>query len=218
MAWNERLAKRTRNSKTWHNDATGQNVLEIRAGTRLHYESTPDSGVYDAQLDMLPVRVNTAAFDGWLITDNAWHYALGKDIANHGQEDGWVGFGGRQGAHWLKFRLQRVGYLNYTTRQWQDLGGLATYNRANLTSETETLPVGPNGDSVRVQSKATWGNLWPGVSISWRADGRGLKEEITVSQTTRENMPAPQTGYNWFGFLFRLDAMGEKRGCPGHGI
>ena len=62
---------------------------------------------------------------------------------------------------------------------------------------------------------ATWNDLWktPGGGaddISWRVDGRQLKEEIVVNQAAREWIrdnapPSTPTDETWFGFVFRLD-------------
>lgn len=187
-----------------------------RLGTHLHYPTGgPDSGVMDGVVDMTPVRVDNAQFDGWRITAGDWHYALGKDLANHGNQDGWMGFGGRQGQHWLKFRLTRIGYLHWPTRAWDDIGGAPTYNRANLSGHTETIAVGPNGDTANVLSSATWANLWttPGggsLSVTWRAEGRQLKEDLTINAAARAWMtanrpPSTPASETWLGFMFRVD-------------
>ncbi|HUT21180.1 MAG TPA: hypothetical protein VM366_18660, partial [Anaerolineae bacterium] len=212
MAWSELTDLRNRRSRTYE-----QGKQRRWSGTlaTLHYESALDSGQHDAEIDTAPVRTINAQFDGWRVTANGWHYALGKDIANHGDEDGWLGFGGRQGAHWFKFRLLRVGYLHWPTRAWQDVGGVPTYKRSDLSSETRTLAVGPNDDQINVESVATWANIWKtpiggALDVSWKVRGDQLKEEIVVNQAAREwiaanRPPTTPLAETWFGFVFRLD-------------
>jgi hypothetical protein len=159
--------------------------------------------------------VDVPAFDGWRVTVAGWHYALGKDITNYGTQDGWVGFGGRQGQHWFKFRLLRAGYLHWPTRVWDDIGGPPDYDRANLTNETRTMTIGPNDDAVNVESVATWSGLWstPGggsVDARWRINGDRLKEDVILNQAGREwiaanHPPATPLNETYFGFVFRLD-------------
>jgi len=212
----ETTEKRTRTSKTY-NLGNGHYFYQQILNTVIHYPSAnPDSNLLDAVVDFTPQRINNSQLDGWLVNQAGWHYALGTPktgiLAN---QDGVVGFGGRQGQNWLKFRLEKVGYLNYTDKSWQDVGGNINYNRANLSSQTEQLTLGPEGaqEIINVSNTATWRNLWttPGsgeVSIKWRAEGRQLKEEIILNQAARDWITAnrpPNTGYDWFGFVFKLD-------------
>lgn len=216
MAWIEITARRSRTGRTYRDTATGQRRMVQYMGTHLHYPTGgPDSGSLDGVVDMTPVRVNNAQFDGWRITAGDWHYALGKDLANHGSQDGWMGFGGRQGQHWLKFRLTRIGYLHWPTRAWDDIGGTPTYNRANLSGQTQALAVGPGGDTVNVMSSATWANVWttPGggsLSVTWRAEGRQLKEDVVINAAARawitaNRPPSTPASETWLGFMFRVD-------------
>jgi hypothetical protein len=129
--------------------------------------------------------------------------------------DGWVGFGGRQGAHWFQFRLHRVGYMHWPTRTWEDIGGAPSYNRPKLTRETQSITVGPNADSVNVAVVANWSDLWGtpaggDISVRWVAGGTGFKEEITLNQAGREwiasnRPPATPLTETWFGCVFQLD-------------
>jgi hypothetical protein len=212
MAWTERTDLRNRSSRTYE-DAGQFQWDGIIAD--LHYESVLDSGSFDTEINAAPVRVNVPAFDGWRVTASGWHYALGKDLANHGSEDGWIGFGGRAGAHWFKYRLERAGYLHWPTRAWDDVGGAPTYDRANLTQAVNTTQIGPNNDEINVSTTASWVDLWttPGggaLDVRWIADGRRLKEEIVVNQAARDwitanHPPATPLAETWFGFVFRLD-------------
>jgi len=216
MAWVEVIEKRDRKSKTWK-DTENINKFSFytNMNTYLHYERDLDSGVFDSQIDCSPVRIDNELFDGWKVDQSGWHYALGKDIANHGNVDGWIGIGGRQGQHWLKLRLLRVGYLHYPTRSWQDIGGAPNYNRSNLSNEIRTVDF-PNGESQNVQSIAKWNNIWatPGggsISARWMPEGKMLKEEIIVNQEGREwiianRPPLTKAEETWFGFVFQVDA------------
>jgi len=215
MAWNELPTKRNQRSRTYQD--TENPLKRIWNGTlaTLHYESELDSGICDTELDLTPQRVNNPQFDGWRTTQAGWHYALGKDLANHGGEDGWIGFGGRQGQHWFKFRLARVGYLHWPTRDWDDIGGPPNYDRANLSQEIHTSTIGPNDDPINVESVINWANIWTTpesgeLSIQWRGSGDRLKEDIILNQAGREwiadnRPPATPLDETWFGFAFQLD-------------
>jgi len=212
MAWLECIDRRGRSSRTYQDSETGKFALESICGTPLHYESVPDSGVFDAVIDCTPQRVKTAALDGWRITQNSFHYALGKPA---GKSDGWVGFGGRQGAHWFSFRLARVGYLHWPTRAWQDIGGNPTYDRANLTIEVNRTAPMADGAELTVSSIARWSNIWQtpdggALDLSWRVDGAHLKEEVTINAAGRawiaaNRKPTTKARETWFGFVFQLD-------------
>lgn len=208
MTWIELTQRRTQTAKHWRNSATGQSRFEAALKTPLHYATAgPDSRVYDAEINITPQRVNIAALDGWRVAQNGWHYAIGTQAGLPG--DGWVGFGGRQGQHWLKFKLMRVGYLHWPTRNWQDVGGNPIYNRANLSRQTQPLTIGPQGaeTSINATSLITWQNIWAGVDIRWRVDGLQLKEEVVLSAATRNNLPLPISNplETYFGFVFRFD-------------
>lgn len=212
MAWLECIDRRGRSSRTYQDSETGKFALESICGTPLHYESVPDSGVFDAVIDCTPQRVKTAALDGWRITQNSFHYALGKPA---GKSDGWVGFGGRQGAHWFSFRLARVGYLHWPTRAWQNIGGNPTYDRANLTIEVNRTAPMADGAELTVSSIARWSNIWQtpdggALDLSWRVDGAHLKEEVTINAAGRawiaaNRKPTTKARETWFGFVFQLD-------------
>ena len=216
MTWTEATALRTRCSRTWRDDVdTTRHHFQAKLGTQLNYPTAdPDSIILDGEIDCTPIRIDNAQLDGWRVTQGPWHYALGQPA---GKTDGWVGLGGRQGQHWLHFRLQRVGYLHWPTRAWDDIGGSPTYNRANLSRQTETLSVGPTGAqaTVNVGNVATWTGIWqtPGggdLTAIWRVEGRQLKEDITLNQAAREwiatnHPPATPTAETWFGFVYQLD-------------
>lgn len=214
MAWVKRPADHNRIVR-WHDSDTGREAV-LSTPAAIHYETEP--GVF-SDVDMAPTRVDNAALDGWRVTSAGYHFALG--IPGTGilsGQDGVVGFGGRQGQHWFKYRLQRVGYLHWPTRTWDDIGGAPTYNRAKLTQEihTATLP-GPDGSSEarNIEVAATWANIWttPGggsLSVQWRPDGDRLKEEIAINQAGRSwiaanHPPSTPASETWFGFVFRLD-------------
>jgi hypothetical protein len=220
MAWNELVARRKRRSRTYQDSEDPRRHALDATLAALHYESTLDSGVYDAEVDFTPERVDTNVLDGWRVTRAGWQYALGTPKTNAPGDgrfenlDGTVGFGGRQGEHWLMFRLLRVGYVHWPTRDFTDIAGLATYDRANLTNEARTLEL-PLGDTINVESVARWTALWqtPGggqVDISWQARGDGLKERIELNQAGRDWIrtnapPTTPTSETYFTYLFELD-------------
>jgi hypothetical protein len=212
MAWNEVAAKRKSRSRVYQDS---ENPNKFRWSGRqfiVNYESTTDSGVFDQGVDLAPTLVNNAQLSGWRMTNNEWHYALGQP--GDKTTDGWVGFGGRQGQNWLKFRLAKVGYLHWPTRAWQDVGGNPTYTRANLDQQTLTSTL-PDGTSVSRLSTIDWSAIWtfPGgatVDIKWRILGHELKEDVVVNQAMRDwvkNNAPPTTSVTetFFGFVYELD-------------
>jgi hypothetical protein len=182
----------------------------------LHYESSIDSGDFDTEVDFTPVRVDNAQLDGWTVTQAGWHHALGMPGSGElAGLDGVVGFGGRQGQNWLKYRLQRVGYIHRPTRAWDDIGGAPDYNRGNLTRETKTLELITLGEIVPVTSSAVWNRIWttPGggeANVQWRCYGGKLIEEITLNEAARNwiaanRPPTTPLSETYFSFAFRLD-------------
>jgi len=209
MAFVENIAKRTYSGRVYVDAGIKRASISL---ARLHYESVLGSGVHDAEINCDPVRVSNPVFDGWRITSNGWHFAVGQPV---NKSDGWVGFGGRKGQNWFQFRLHRIGYLHYPTRDWQDIGGAPDYDRANLSRSTQSITIGPNADPVNIGSQAEWRNLWstPGggeCSVRWRVNGDGLKEDVVLNQSAREWIAAnrpPETSVpeTYFGFVFKLD-------------
>lgn len=203
MPWTELTHSRTPTSRTYHD---GHLHRCCASQATIHYQA-------DQPIDLTPARITVPQFDGWRVTANDWHYALGHPATK--ATDGWVGFGGRQGAHWFQSRLARVGYLHWPTRTWQDVGGEPNYDRANLEQLTRSLTIGPNADQIAAETIATWHDLWstPGggaVSASWKIRGRHLKEEIVLDRAAREwitanHPPATPANETWFGLVFHVD-------------
>lgn len=203
---NELILARTKNSKTYQ---TGVNsfVCEASIGA-IHYQD--EVGDWQ-EIDCTPQKVDNAQLDGWIITQNGWHYALGQP--GDKLTDGWVGFGGKHGEHWLKFKLVKAGYLHWDTRTWQDIGGNPTYNRINLVNEVSSIDMG--GMDIHPVGIATWNNIWqtPGggsLGVRWTANGFGLKEEVVVNQVARDwikqnRPPTTPTSETYFGFVFQVD-------------
>lgn len=215
MAWSEVVDKRTAFAKHWADLSNpGQYQFESRLGTVLHYSTALD-GTYDGVVDMTPTRINNAQLDGWRITNAGYNYAIGKP--GDKSTDGWVGFGGRRGQNWLRFRLSRVGYLHWPTRAWDDVGGSPTYTRANLTRTVIPLTVGPAGSQVSINQacKVEWRNLWvtPNsgeVYARWIVEGGQIKEEIVFTNAARQwiatnHPPATPASETFFGLVFQLD-------------
>lgn len=210
----EQTGLRSKRSKHFQDDADPTHNVIQSVGAPLHFESVLDSGNFDTEVDFTPQRVNTAQFDGWTVNLNNWHYALGIDQVNHPGEDGWFGFGGRQGQNWLKLRLEHVGYLRWNNLTWTDLSGLPTYDRANLSSSVYSH-TDPAGSTIPISAKAEWHNLWSGNGEAWielKMDGDRLEYDVVLNQAgvtyAKGQYPgtaAQQSNY-YFGFVFRLDA------------
>lgn len=187
-------------------DGRGNYRFESIAGTDLHYRE----GDQWLDIDMRPGRVNNAQFDGWRVTKNGWHYAIGQP-AEKGS-DGWIGFGGRAGQNWFLFRLARAGFIHWPSKSYSNLA-TADYDRANLNRENERVDLNVGSDPLYVASRATWADVMPGVDLQWVAEGRGLKELITVDPAVQDQALSPATPpeQTYFGFVFEIDASGMPR-------
>jgi len=205
-------------------DGSRQGYMTSTLGP-MNYESVLDSGDFNTPVDMAMRRVTNAQLDGYLITDSGWHYALQTvDPAsstiqpNQQSPIGTVGFGGRKGAHWFRFRLSNVGYIHWPTRDVRDLGGAPDYSEAPVVGSV-TRNLGGNAgvpDDIQTHtSNVRWGNIWntPGggeLSARWVMKADRLKEEIVINRAAREWLQAnrpPTTPANetFFGFRFELD-------------
>jgi len=200
----ELTALRRTHSKTF-DLGNGNRRLVACAGVPLH-------NVDGSEVDYSLERVQTIALDGWRVMSNDIHYALGRpgDKAT----DGWMGYGGRKGEHWLKWRLLRVGYLHWPTRNWQDIGGAPTYDRSNLSRQTQAIDI--EGQRIAVGTLAEWRDIWPGISVRWHIDGNGVNEKVIISQERREwiranRPPSTPLGETFFGFVYELDVSDVPR-------
>lgn len=211
VGFSEVLEERTRHGKLLQSNAD-PSVFRLQTGlATIHYESVPHSGVFDAEVDLSPRRVNNTQLDGWLVTANGWVHALGQP--GDKTTDGWVGLGPRGGAHFLEFRLSQVAYLHYPNRSLDDLGGAPNYDRANLVGSVSTATVG--GVTLNVSARATWSNIWStpsggALNVSWLASADGVKEEIRINQAGRDflrNNRPPTTPVNetYLAFIFEVD-------------
>ncbi len=209
MTWRAVPDRHTARGRVWQDDANPTAFRSVSTVAPLHYADA--NGVYQP-VDATPVRVNTAQLDGWTVTANGWHFALGK--RGGAGADGWVGFGGQRGARWFWSRLVRVGYLHWPTRAWQDIGGAPTYARAKLASDSTAGSFGP--DTLTPVSSVSWSDLWttPGsgsVGVSWAISGDGVKEVVRINNAARtwiKNNRAPTTpaAETYFGLVFQVDA------------
>lgn len=199
MTWTERPELRTLHSRTYQDDSDPRRyILEAVSGT-LHYATS--TGL--KPVDLTPERIE----GGWRIRRNNWHLAL--------SEDGWFGFGARQGAHWLRFKLAQVGYLHGPTMAWQPVAANPAYALANLSTTPETITLGPNAEEVQVGLTATWASIWatPGggrLDLRWHIDAQRLKEEITINQAARtwiaaNRPPSTAAAQTYFTMLFEVD-------------
>jgi len=206
-------------------DGSRKGYLSCTIGPQ-HFESVIDSGEFDSAISMQAKRVTNAQLDGYIMNESGWHYAVQTVTPaqstvqpNSQSAIGTVGFGGRQGAHWLRFRLRNVGYIHAPTRTVDDIGGQPDYSSTPIVTEiTRPLSNHPsiNDGERTIKSKIVWPDIWttPGggaLSIEWITNADGLKENIVINQAGREwlaanrppGTPATET---YFGFRFQVDA------------
>lgn len=216
MAWI--VSERRRRSIVFVDDSNPQKRAIDASISPLHYQSVLDSGDYDAPINLSPVRIQNAQLDGWRVVANDWHYALGQP--GNKATDGWIGFGGRQGQHWLMARLFRLGYIRWSDKLWTDVGGAPDYNRSNLSQETHIWTCPTNGEQFTLSTAATWANIWqaPGggvVDAAWKAHPLGLKEHIYINQAGRDYIasqwPGGSTTARYFSLAFQVDALNIPR-------
>jgi hypothetical protein len=212
MAFIERPDLRQPNSATFQDDADPRKKRFIAKLRPIHFH---DGSQYQ-RIDLTPQRVNNAQADGWLVTANNFRYFLGRDLENHGVEDGWFGFGTRDNNHWIKSRLRHVGYLNVagtptlaTDFSHVDSSNPApTWNRTNLSQavSSDTL----DGIAINEVANVTWSDLWPAlpqgqVDLEFNADGKWLKSNIRITQAGREWIAANRPGAGYFGLILEMD-------------
>lgn len=224
--WEISQSRSTASGTVWiDSQDTRKGYYETILGTDLNYRVDGPDGTTFANVDMTPVRDTAGGNDGWRVTQNGWHFFLGRPTGKG--TDGWVGFGGRQGERWIYQRLVRAGYLEYTGRAWDDIGGAPNYARANLSSSAKSVTVGPAGAqlSLNVAAGASWRNIWttPGggeLYLSWTVEGRHLKEDVVLNAAARtwiaaNRPPATAPATTYFGFVFQLDASDIPRVLKG---
>jgi len=193
----EQSNQRTLESKTWKsgNQFTYQNF-----GHTVHWQDTL-GGSFN-EMDFKPTKIG----DTWHITQNEFHYSL--------KENGQWGFGGRQGAHFFKFRLVRLGYLHYPTRAWEDISGSPTYALGQLANVSDSL-VTSAGKFAPTNLKVEWRNIWntPGGGEVWldvRVSGRQLKIDVVLNEIGRDwivanRPPSTALGNTYFGLVFKVN-------------
>jgi hypothetical protein len=189
-------------------------LRRLLAGPVLHYP-TSDAAPYDQPLDMTITRRNNAALDGWVIDQAGWRYAIGiPSTGLFAGLDGVVGFGGRRGSNWLKFRLERFGNITADGLSFTQIGSTASYTRSgNLSNNTSTIFL-PDGSQQAVGADLQWRNLWttPGggeVYLRYRLGGDGLKEEVVITAAARNwlvaNRLPSDTANTYLAAVFRVD-------------
>lgn len=193
--------RRTAYAKHSKDAATGRVRATFVTGDPIHYKDA--NGVYQT-IDVTPERVINAQFDGWRIVQNSYHYLVGRDIAK--DQDGWVGFGGKNGNYWLNFRLHSAGYFYPPTESYTALA-TANYDRSKLSRTTKKITV--QGEEIHNVTGAKWDEVMPGVDIYWRVSGKDLKEVITLDRDGFMNLPDPATPKSgtFFGLVFEMDAI-----------
>lgn len=148
----------------------------------------------DTLIDFSPVRVTNSMLDGWRASVGDNHYALGipgPDAPGDGRFeglDGTFGFGGRQGQHWLTWRVVAFMHFHWPTRTPLVLSDTPDYNRTNLTLTPFQIDV--QGIAVDAGADVDWSSVFttPGagqVDLQWIIRGDRVKERIVVNQAAR---------------------------------
>lgn len=210
---------RGRNWKRVNHDSDPNRRRLVASLGPLHYESVPDSGVWDSEVDLSLKRVQSAALNGWMVDTNGWHFAYQGFSPVGGQPaQGTLAFGGRQGQHWIGLRPLRVGYLRWNQRTPEFVGGAPTFSTPSLIEKEKTIGINdadPHTWTMKLGMEANMSNLWTtpgGGSVSWqiRANSGQLRQEFVINQAGREwieNNAPPSTpaGQTWFGMFFALE-------------
>ena len=205
--------QRARRNRVWRDQASGQ-FRQISGLVPVAYDGERGP----VAIDMTPQRVGR----GWQITANAWHFRL--------NDNGWVGFGGRGGQHWLRFHLLRLGYFDdpagtpHLANSFHPIGGAPTYDPTNLSQSPQAGPVGPDGEQPVLAATFAWHDLWPTlpageIYAQWQVDGARLKEAIVLDQAARNWLAAnrPPSHFDlpvagtYFGLVFQVDWAGVPK-------
>ena len=210
--------KRYRRAKTVEHDTEPGRKRITSSLDVMHYEGVIDSGDYDTEVDLRPVRTNNNLLNGWRINTNGWRFAYQGFAATQNQpEIGTLGYGGRRGSNWFTMRPARIGFLRWGNRNFQSVGGSPNFSTPSV--ENLSKQIGNNDSDPWVSTlnsgfRATIANLWTapgGGSVDWVIKGTGgqLKQDFVINQVARDalaaqfnNGPASQ---NWFGIAYRVD-------------
>lgn len=191
----------------------------------MHYESEIDSGIFDAEVNLRPSRVQTAALNGWRITSNGWHFAYqGFPAVGSQPPQGTIGFGGRRGQHWLTLRPTRIGYIDWRDRSFDPIGGAPQFGTPVLLDQSHQIGIDdddPNVWTLRNGFTIDVADIWTtpnGGSVRWQMRGSGgqLKQDFVINQAARQwianNRPptTPATD-TYFVIAFRMDFSGIPR-------
>lgn len=209
----EDITSRTATAKLY---TLGTTHVFYNVGRPIHWADTTILSTHSNIIDFSSRRMNNSIIDGWVVTDSQWHYGLGIPVITGRTSDGWTGFGARQGENTWWARVFRIGYLHKSSMIFQDVGGIPTYNRVNLSRVANTTVMGTtNQDTIVTSLSVSWTGIWstPGggdVTLEWIIDGNGLKETIILNEIGRDwirNNAPPDSAINetFFGVIFQLD-------------
>lgn len=202
MGWIELKNKRRINGRLYKTEGKGQYRYDAVMAP-LHYESELDSGKFDSDIDLRLDRVEVAGKDlsFYECKKNQFHFRFG--------DDGWIEFGGRQGEHWLYYRLADIGWLE--KEEFTSLGLKPIYNPYQFHQESFARTIGPNSDQVYYRTELNWDRVFSNdngarADIRYRLDLQHAKEDVIINEALRklalENIPANNPE---FGLLFELD-------------
>jgi hypothetical protein len=191
----------------------------------VNYEEDPGSGAQMVPIDLKVSSYNGEKLNGLRMQAAGWHFALQtEDDVKSQRPKGTIGFGGKQGKHYINQRLASIGYLHWPTKALTEIDGPADYSAAPEINEsmgnvTENIDV-PD-EIVCVANSIKWRDIWTTpnggeIFIHWKLQGDRLKEDVVVNKAAREwiaaNSPAiTAEDETWFGFKFEIDGNGLGR-------
>lgn len=212
MAYTEITNRRTRTATHWLDSLTGQSLFETCLGTRLYY-----GGGLANTVDMRPRYVSNTFMDGWYADSNDYHFGIGK-FASLGEDDGWIGFGGREGSNYQFQRLVDFGYMHIPSegaKAFTSKAGSLDYNRGNLQlggSRDQFIEL-LTGQQVHVLSHYEWSGVLDRVDLRFQTEGGKLKTLAAVSPSKRDELlndppPIGQQDRSGVYALFELESSG----------
>lgn len=214
MAWVEH--GRGRHSRAWRDDVNPRRRRIVSSRQPMHYESVEGSGNFDRQVDLTLERVNTPQLNGYRVVTNRAHYSIQTEPAAQSQRPiGTIGFGGRQGNHWIYFTLSEFGSFDWGSRALSGVGA-PNYDPANITTSDVRVARGFEATEVSKHSNLTWPFLWTtagggSIGLQLKVNASNLRFDVIVDAQARADLEASAPAGSWIGGLLEIDMQGVPR-------